>query len=145
MAASERPAPSPKGSGLPEDCPAATKPLELFGAHRTARTDHSVGQQLRRRRQDSYRCEPMADGRRDPLEKRNYGRNVVWVEVGPKNSTAVTGDRVFVAVKKLEIPYQWHPFRQAVLCIPTSLADDLISYLEHRCRRRVEVVAVERI
>ena len=122
----------------------ATTP-QLFTVDRAPRPQ--IAQEWDRRRTAEHRLPPLADGRRNPLRRRTTAtkNRTVWVEVGPKNTAAVTGDKLIPGIKKLDIPYQWHPLRRDVICIPVNRADDLIAYFEHRCRRRVEVVAVNRI
>lgn len=80
-----------------------------------------------------------------PKPRTTTDDRTVWVEWGPKRTVAISGEKVFPAIKKLDIPYQWHPHRRDVLCIPVDHADDLITYFERRRRRRVEVVLVDRI
>ena len=122
----------------PEDS-AAAKPLELFPADDTPPRPQ-IAQQWDIRRAAERRMTSVPKRRQTSSASR-----VIWVEIGPKNTAAVSGERIFPSVRQLGIPYQWHPYRRDVLCIPVDHADDLITYLQHRCRRHVEVVSVDRV
>ena len=130
--------PAPLRQG--ETGPGKLATTTLFDVDETTATRPQIAREWDNRR--------AAERRRMSVPKRRQtssASRVVWVEVGPKNTAAVSGERIFPSVRQLGIPYQWHPYRQDVLCIPVAHADDVIAYLEHRCRRHVEVVSVDRV
>lgn len=67
---------------------------------------------------------------------------VVEVEVG-KRSAYFTGTGVAAVLDELGIPRMRCPYTRRVCC-PIDRADDAIAYMEHRQRRVVTLVAVDR-
>lgn len=66
----------------------------------------------------------------------------VRIEVGPRNTSFLYGDGLVPVLDELGIPHMRDPYRRKVRCCPSDRVDDLLSLLEHRDRRFVEVVAV---
>lgn len=135
-----RPAPTRRRS---ED--AATKPL--FELDSTAVADEPVGKQLRRRRQASLRCEPLADGRRDPWSsKGTRSLRTLHVEVGARTAWLYgrDGRDIFALLDELGLDRrQWDQARR-VWMVPIQHADDVMAWAEWKQRRVVTCEAVDR-
>lgn len=67
---------------------------------------------------------------------------VVEVQVG-KRTAYFTGSGVAAVLDQLGIPRMRCPYTRRVCC-PVDRADDAIAYMEHRQRRVVSLVAVDR-
>ncbi len=139
---------APARAALSEVSSAAAKPLELFGADSTGIADDSAGKQLRRRRQASLRCQPMVDGRRDPLVKRRpqvgkhlvaeVGKRTVWLRDGDR------GDRVFALLDAAQVEArQWDSTRRCWM-VSVTRADDVLAFAEYAERWTVTCTAVDR-
>ncbi len=130
------------GAALSEET--AAKPL--FELHSTATTDETAGEQLRRRRQASLRCEPLADGtgRRDPWSRpRATPARTLHVEVG-RRTAWLFGDKTFALLDAVGLERrQWDASRR-VWMIPMQYADDVMAYAEWKQRRVVTCTAVDR-
>ncbi len=134
-------------TGRPSEDSAATD--VLFDVHSTARTNETVGTQLRRRRQASLRCEAMADGRRDTLGKRRKpepGKHLL-VEVGKRTAwlrDGQRGDRVFALLDAAQIEArQWDADRRCWM-VSVARTDDVLAFAEFSERWTVAVEAVDR-
>lgn len=66
----------------------------------------------------------------------------VRIEVGPRHTSHLYGDGLVPVLDELGIPHMRDPFRRKVRCCPSDRVNDLLSLLEHRDHRFVEVVAV---
>jgi hypothetical protein len=144
MSASERPAPA-TGTGPSEDSAASV----LFDVNPTRVSDDSVGQQFRRRRQASLRCEPLSDGRRDTFgghRKPQPGRHLL-VEVGKRTvwlRDGDRGDRVFALLDAAQVERrQWDSERRCWM-VSVNRADDVLAYAEYAERWTVTCEAVQR-
>jgi hypothetical protein len=129
VTASERPAPA-TGTGLFE-----VAAQTLFDIESTAITDDSAGEQLRRRRAASLRCEPMSDGRRDPMEptgNRWTSRRALHVEEGSRNMAWLYGGRLKRLCEHANVPHLWCAERRTWKVSRKKLGE-LITYA-----RRVE-------
>ncbi len=120
----------------------------LFDLHSTGTTDETAGEQLRRRRQASLRCEPLGDGRRDTLAKRRrsvgkhlvaeVGKRTVWLRDGDR------GDRVFALLDAVQLEArQWDSTRRCWM-VSVARADDVLAFAEYSERWTVTVQAVQR-
>ncbi len=135
---------APGRAALSEETAAKT----LFDLHSTGTTDETAGVQLRRRRQSSLRCEPMADGRRDTLAKRRRdpgkhlvvecGKRTVWLRDGQR------GDRVFALLDAAQVDArQWDSTRRCWM-VSVARADDVLAFAEYAERWTVTCTAVDR-
>lgn len=72
-------------------------------------------------------------------------RGTVRVEVGARTCW-LYGAGLTKLLDELEIPrmWDWHPARKKVLMCPVDRVGDVLALLEHRDRRTVELLAVER-
>lgn len=78
-----------------------------------------------------------------PSNRHSRGASrVVRVEVG-KRSAWLHGTGLSAALGDAGIPKMWCPFQKALTC-PVDRLDDLLALLEHRDRRPVELLAVDR-
>ena len=142
------PAPLAQGDTGPSEVPAATKPLELFTAHSSGKTADPVGSQMRRRRSASLRCEPLADGRLDPLELSEQrdplaSARRLHIEKGPRHTAWLHGGRLKPLCEHANVPHLWdHALK--TWRIPNGRVDDLIVYAEHVDGRFVTVEEVDR-
>jgi hypothetical protein len=77
--------------------------------------------------------------------KTSAERSAVRVEVGARTCW-LYGTGLTRMLDELEIPRMrdWHPDRKRVLMCPLDRVGDVLALLEHRDRRVVEVVAVDR-
>jgi hypothetical protein len=82
----------------------------------------------------------------------NYGRfqtsterATVRIEVGARTCW-LYGTGLARMLDELEVPrmWDWHPDRKRVLLCPVDRVGDLLALLEHRDKRVVEVLAVDR-
>ncbi|WP_130504240.1 hypothetical protein [Blastococcus saxobsidens] len=142
MSGSRRPAP-PQVAG-----PAEVAAKTLFDIDSTGSRENRAAAQLRRRRLASLRCEPLADGRRDPFSGRRpqvgkhlvveVGRRTVWLRDGDR------GDRVFALLDAAQIERrQWDSDRRCWM-VPLNRADDVLAFAEYSDRWTVAVEAVDR-
>ncbi len=134
------------GAALSED--SATTDA-LFDVDCTAVTDETVSAQLRRRRQASLRCEPMANGRRDTLERRRkpevgkhleaeVGRRTVWLRDGNR------GDRVFALLDAARVHARQWDWNRRCWMVSVARADDVLALAEFSERWTVTCTAVDR-
>ena len=88
--------------------------------------------QLRRRRKASYRQPPLADGRRDPLDKPRRNRTVEWRAIG-KNTVEFRGadGAVYLAIHTLGVRFMRAP-RGGAWYVHDASADDVAALLETR-------------
>lgn len=76
--------------------------------------------------------------------RRRGGAGPVRIEVGHRNTSFLFGDGLVPILNEAGIPHMRDPFRRKVRCCPSDRVDDLLALLEHRDRRDVEIVAVDR-
>lgn len=93
-------------------------------------SEAKVGPQLRRRQAAAARCEPLEDGRTDPISKPKR-QMVVEVRVVGKYSVEFVGPLVLEGIRKLGLRYQRHPQGGSWL-VQQQHSDDLMAWLEHR-------------
>ncbi len=143
MSPSKRPAP-PQVAG-----PAEVAAKTLFDVESTPGTDQTTGTQLRRRRQGSFRCEPMPDGRRDTLGGRRkpepgkhllaeVGRRTVWLRDGDR------GDRVFALLDAVQVDARQWDWHRRCWMVSVARADDVLAFAEYAERWTVTCTAVDR-
>ncbi len=127
--------PAPKGTGF--------EPGRLF--EDTAPPRQDPGAQLRRRREASLRCEPLADGQRDPWSRpRATVARTLHVEAG-RRTAWLYGEKVFALLDAVGIEQrQWDHSGRRVWMIPMQYADDVMAYAEWKQRRVVTCEAVDR-
>lgn len=68
---------------------------------------------------------------------------VVRIEVGPRNTSYLHGTGLTAILDELGVPHMRCPIRK-VLCCPSDRLDDVLALIEHRDRRVVDLVAVDR-
>lgn len=144
----ERRGPVPAtGTGPSEDSAASV----LFDVQSTAEPAQDTPAQVRRRRAGARRCEPLHDGRRDPLEPDRRDRwtsaRTLHVECG-KHTAWLYGGRAKQLINRsartgTPIPSMWDHLRR-VWCIPIAYSDDVLVYAEHVEGRFTTVEAVDR-
>jgi hypothetical protein len=102
------------------------------GAANTTTNTGSVPAQIRRRREASYRCEPLSDGRRDPLERRRRRQGVVEVRaIGKKTVEFTRCDKaVYGAAKTVDARIMRARDGGAWL-VHQDNADDVMARLEY--------------
>lgn len=107
-------------------------------AHQVTQTNVSIPQQLRRRRAASRRCEPLAGGRRDPLDRR---RDIVVNvrAIGGRTVEFAGGDRhVAAAIRAVGARFQ-RALTGGAWLVEQSSAEDVIALLEHRDAVQIEI------
>lgn len=122
----------------------------------TAEPRQDAGSQVRRRRLASLRCEPLADGRRDPWtssrQEEDQHRHTILmsrtlhVEVGKHTAWLHGGDGqdIFKLLDTVGVERrQWDAVRK-VWMIPVQFADDVMAWAEWKQRRIVTCEAVDR-
>lgn len=128
--------PAPTGTGPQED---ATKLFEVQS------TDtETIPAQLRRRRGASYRCQPLEDGRRDPVAKKvTRSPRTLRVEVG-RHTAWLFGEKTFDLLDAVGIEQRQWDHKQRVWMIPVQYADDVMAWAEWRQRRVVTCEVIDR-
>jgi hypothetical protein len=78
-------------------------------------------------------------------QRRDGGSQTVTVEVG-RTSAWLRGYGLAAILDEVGVPrmWDWHPDRKRVLMCPSDRVDDVLAILDHRDRRVVELVAVDR-
>ena len=74
--------------------------------------------------------------------KRQAPSRVITIEVG-KRSAWLRGTGLAAVLDEIQSPRMWCPFEKALTC-PIDRVDDLLAMLEHRDRRLVQLVTVDR-
>lgn len=139
---------APGRAALSEDSAASV----LFDVQLTAEPAQDTPSQLRRRRAASRRCEPLEDGRRDPVEVDRRDRwtstRTLHVEVGRRTAWLYGGrakQLIETAAQRAgsPCPSMWD-HRLRVWMVPIDRADDILVYAEHVEGRFTTVEAVDR-
>ncbi len=157
-------APDRKTEGVAVDLMQVGTCAEVTAAAR----QESIAAQLCRRRQGSYRLEPLLDGRRDPWSSRRDGARLhdhdlhdgggrrrtrstaaprtLRVEVGARTAWLYgrDGRDVFTLLDEVGVQQRQWDWQRRVWMVPISRADDVIAWAEYRQRRLVTVEAVDR-
>ncbi|MBY3552699.1 hypothetical protein [Modestobacter lapidis] len=74
--------------------------------------------------------------------RRSGGDRMVSIEVG-RRSAWMRGNGLASVLDEIGVPRMWCP-RQKCLTCPVDRVDDILALVEHRDRRMVELVAVDR-
>lgn len=129
--------PAPNGTGPLED---AAKLFEVESSR-----PETIPAQLRRRRAASYRCEPLADGRRDPVSKKRPANVARTLHIAVGRRTAwLFGDRTFDLLEQVGVDRRQWDYEKRVWMIPSQFADDVMAFAEWRQRRVVTCEAIDR-
>jgi hypothetical protein len=117
----------------------------LFDVTSTDTEPEKPGIQLRRRHAASLRCQPLADGRRDPwlANRERWGSRTLHVIVH-RNTAWLHGERVFELLDQVGVERRQWDYRERVWMIPIQHADDVMAYAEWKQRRVVTCEAADR-
>lgn len=74
---------------------------------------------------------------------RRRASRVVRIEVGPRNTSYLHGTGLVPILDRLGVPHMRCPYRRVLSC-PSDRLDDVLAYLDHRERRVVELLTVDR-
>lgn len=122
--------PGGTGERRPLTTDGATNPGEKFKSSLASRSD--VPAELRGRRAASYRCQVLADGRRDPIDKPRKVRAVTVRIIGSRAITAeFAGPGVIDAFRTLGVRYMRARAGGAWWC-SSAHAEDVMAILETR-------------
>ena len=77
-----------------------------------------------------------------PKRRRSGGSQIVTVEVG-RRSAWLHGYGLAAVLDQVGVPRMWCPFHKCLTC-PVDRVDDVLALVEHRHRRVVELMAVDR-
>jgi hypothetical protein len=94
--------------------------------------------QLRRRRGAAHRCEPLDDGRQDPLDLPRRGRRAVSVRAVGQHSCEFEGPQVLEGIRVLGLRYMRSKLGGGWL-VEQKHAEDLMAWLEAVSRQRLDV------
>jgi hypothetical protein len=68
---------------------------------------------------------------------------VIRIEVGPRNTSYLHGAGLTAILDRLGVPHMRDPWRKVLSC-PSDRLDDVLAYLDHKDKRVVDLVAVDR-